>query len=233
MSMELHVFFCGQLPAKTALTRAMKELGFPLAIAPAKGALERQNGFMPMRLGRDETGVEFDIFDGRAAIEDLAGSEDVDPRLDRSANFRWSGDETEMLCALGAAAALAKLVDGVVFDPQDGRLLTVAEAIGVAHENLKERVKAAARRMGTTPADIKRYLKPLLRQRSDLVLIGRRLLIRPVRHLLRGALFDRTSDKYCFRLWRYINPLYGYAHSVGYGGYVHTQHPHVWESHFE
>ena len=52
------------------------------------------------------------------------------------------------------------------------------------------------KRPGTRPSDIKRYLKPLLQQRSDLVLVGRRLIIRPVRHLLRGAFLDRTSDKY-------------------------------------
>ena len=43
-----------------------------------------------------------------------------------------------------------------------------------------------AKHPGTRPADLKRYLKPLLKQRSDLVLIGRLLIIRPVR-ILSGA----------------------------------------------
>ena len=37
MSMETHVFFRGKLPTKSALSRAMKELGFPFSITPSTG----------------------------------------------------------------------------------------------------------------------------------------------------------------------------------------------------
>src|SRR5713226_1160171 len=113
MAVEVHVFFRGKLPTKSALTKAMKELGFPISIKPATGSLEKQSGFMPMLLRREEAGVEFDVFDGQAHIAEL-GLEDVDPSYDRTASFRWAGDENEMLCGLCAAAALAKLVNGVV-----------------------------------------------------------------------------------------------------------------------
>ncbi len=73
MSTETHVFFRGKLPTKVALSRAMKELGFPLPIKPATGSLEQQSGFMPMTLRREETGVEFDVFDDRSAVEEYAG----------------------------------------------------------------------------------------------------------------------------------------------------------------
>jgi hypothetical protein len=63
--MEVHVLFRGKLPSKPALTRTMRELGFPCAISD-KGSLEQQNGYMPMRVRREESGVEFDVFDGRA-----------------------------------------------------------------------------------------------------------------------------------------------------------------------
>ena len=76
-------------------------------------------------------------------------------------------------------------------------------------ENLQELVKPEdAKHPGTRPADLKRYLKPLLKQRSDLVLIGRLLLIRPVRHIVRGVFFARTGDKYKFEIVRYIRPLF-------------------------
>src|ERR1700730_9692992 len=110
MSMEINVFFQGKLPDKKALSRAMADLGFPLTITA--GSLERQRGFMPMRLGREEIGIEFDVFDGRAAVEE-AGGKDINPAFERSANFRWGGDEDEMLAGLCAAAALAKLVNGM------------------------------------------------------------------------------------------------------------------------
>jgi hypothetical protein len=219
MSIEMHVFFHGKLPGKAALTRAMKELGFPLSITPSKGSLEQQKGFMPMRLNREETGVEFDVFEGRETIDEVVQDLDVDPRFDRSANFRWGGDEAEMVCGLCAGAALSKLVNGVFFDTEAGTLLTPDEAIGMATEALKSVVKPAApKQPGTRPADIKRYLKPLLELRSDLVLVGRMLVIRPVRHLLRGVFLDRTSSKHQFRVYQYISPLYAASReSLGYG----------------
>ena len=113
---------------------------------------------------------------------------------------------------MSAAAALAKLMNGVVFDEAEDRLLSADDAIAVARKNLQELVKPEdAKRPGTRPADLKRYLKPLLKQRSDLVLIGRLLIIRPVRHIVRGVFFDRTSDKYQFQVVRYVRPLLSWA----------------------
>ena len=117
MAMEMHVFFRGKLPNKRELSRAMADLGFPLTIAA--GSLEKQRGFMPLRLRREETGVEFDVFEGRAIVEELGGN-DIDPSFERSANFRWGGDEDEMLAGVCAAAALAKLTKGFVFEEQEG-----------------------------------------------------------------------------------------------------------------
>ena len=238
MSMEINVFFQGKLPDKKALSAAMAELGFPLTIKA--GSLERQRGFMPMRLRREETGVEFDVFEGRAAVEELvadieglAGS-DIDPRFERSANFRWGGDEDEMLSGLCGAAALAKLVNGVVFDGEAGNLLSVDDAIALALETLAATLKPkSAPQRGTRPADIKRYLKPLLKQRSDLVVMDRMVLIRPVRHLLRGVFLDRTSDKCRFEIWPYLKPLWSSSWSLDTFGSMHGFLWQVWQPHFE
>jgi hypothetical protein len=209
MSMETHVFFRGKLPSKAALSRAMKELDFPFSITPATGSLEAQKGFMPMKLRGEDTGVEFDVFGDRVAIEEFADA-GVDASFERRASLRWGGDFEEAVAGMCAAVALAKLVDGVVFDEAEDRLLSVDDAIAVARQNLQRLLQREdkKRRPGTRPADLKRYLKPLLKQRSDLVLTGRLVLIRPVRHLLRGAFFDRTGDKYCFRVLRCVKPLF-------------------------
>jgi hypothetical protein len=236
MSIEIHVFFRGKLPDKKALSQAMAELGFPLTIKA--GSLERQRGFMPMGLRREETGVEFDVFDGRSAVEEQVAdigeiaAGDIDPRFERSANFRWGGDEDEMLAGLCAAAALAKLVDGVVFDAEGGNLLSVDGAIALARETLAAtlRPKRAPRR-GTRPADIKRYLKALLKQRSDLVVIDRMVLVRPVRHFLRGAFLDRTSDKYTFKVLPYLKPLWSPAWRLEILGSIYSRA--VWQPYFE
>ena len=208
MSTETHVFFRGKLPTRAALSRAMKELGFPFSITPSTGSLERQSGFMPMKLRGEETGVEFDVYSDRAAVEEFADV-GVDAGFERRASLRWGGDFQEAVAGMSAAAALAKLMNGVVFDEAEDRLLSADDAIAVARKNLQELVKPEdAKHPGTRPADLKRYLKPLLKQRSDLVLIGRLLIIRPVRHIVRGVFFDRTSDKYEFRVYRYVHPLW-------------------------
>ena len=234
MSMEMHVLFRGKLPSKAALTRTMKELGFPFSIAPPAGSLEQQSGYMPMRFRRDESGVEFDVFEGRADVEDIAGDHagNIDPSFDRSANFRWGGDETEMLAGMCAAAALAKLLNGVVIEDEEGLLLSVDEAVAFAKKHIDLIVKPERKdkRPGTRPADIRRYLKPLLKLRSDLVLVGRVLVIRPVRHLLRGAYFEPLGQS-SFRIWSHTNPLYAPAGET-YGDYRHVGACPVWEPHF-
>src|SRR5262245_55135497 len=138
MSMEINVFFRGELPSKAALTQGMKELGFPLSITPDEGALDEQKGFMPMQLEGRETGVEFDVFEGRETIDEMIEELDleVDPTFNRSANFRWGGDFDEMKCALCAAAALTKLVNGVLIETE-GELLTPEAAISMAKEHLQ------------------------------------------------------------------------------------------------
>jgi hypothetical protein len=231
MAMEIHVFFRGTLPTKAALGRTMKELGFPLSVKPATGSLEGHSGYMPMRLRREETGVEFDIFGGRSVIDEF-GFEGVDPSLDRVANFRWGGDEDEMLAALCGAAALAKLTNGIVFDEAGDRLLSPDQAIEMAKQHLNAVAPKETKQPGTRPADIKRYLKPLLELRPDLVLIDRMLIIRPVRHLLRGAFFGRTSDKYTFQIWSYLKPLYGEASGLGYGHSIRGWFWPVWQPYF-
>jgi hypothetical protein len=207
MSMEMHVLFHGKLPSKAGLTRCFKELGFPLAFPRGSGALEQhEGGYLPMRLRSEESGVEFDLCDGREAIEEIAGK-DVDRRFTRSANFRFGGDDGEFTVALCFAAALAKLKNGEIFDPQEGDLETIERTIDAARKQLATS-KPASKARGTRPAAIKHYLKPLLQMRSDLLLTGRLLLIRPVRHLLRGVCFEPSGDEYCLKLRRYLVPMF-------------------------
>jgi hypothetical protein len=214
MSIEMHVFFRGKLPSKAALSRALRELGFPFTIKPATGSLERQSGYMPMLLRRDETGVELDVLDDPDALAEF-GDIGVDPSLDRVANFRWAGDMQEAVAGMCCAAALAKLVNGVVFDGEEGVLRSADEAIAFARRHLEQVVKPDSNpQLGTRPAHIRRYLKPLLKLRPDLVLVGRDLIIRPVRHVFRGVYFDRTSDKYAFHIQSFVSAMSG----IGGGG---------------
>ncbi|MBB3238141.1 hypothetical protein [Phyllobacterium endophyticum] len=50
----------------------------------------------------------------------------------------------------------------------------------------------------TTTAQVNEALMPLVARHSDLVLIGRFLIVKPVHHILRGVFVDRSSDKRSF-----------------------------------
>lgn len=236
MAEEAHVLFHGKLPARPALNRTMKTLGFPFVIKPVTGSLEAHSGYLPILLRREETGVEFTVFDGRATVEELAGKR-VDARFERCGSFRWGGDENEMLAGLCTAAALAQLVDGLVLDGAEGKLLSAQAAINVARKALASVSPPpdgrSARLPGTGPADLKRYLKPLLQQRDDLVLVGRRLFIRPLRHLIRGAFLDRTGDRFTLSVHRAVMPLYTPPVAIGFGDDLHAAAWEVWQPHFQ
>jgi hypothetical protein len=47
----------------------------------------------------------------------------------------------------------------------------------------------------TTVADVKRVTRPLLQRNADLALVGRKLVLRPVRHVARFVLIDRCSSQ--------------------------------------
>jgi hypothetical protein len=235
MSTETHVFFRGKLPSKATLARAMKELGFPFSLKPATGSLENQSGFMPMLLRREETGVEFDVYGDRSAVAEFAAA-GVDPSFERRASLRWGGDFQEAVAGMCAAVALAKLVDGVVFDEAENVLLSVDDAITLARRNLESLLQPepeAQPKLGTRPADIRRYLKPLLKQRKDLALLGRMLIIRPVRHLLRGVYFESTGDKYRFQVLRYVAPLFPVSGGFDYRSSIHPAMWKVWQPYFK
>lgn len=50
----------------------------------------------------------------------------------------------------------------------------------------------------TTIADVKKLVAPLLERHSDLALVNRKLIIKPVRHVLRFVCIDRRSDPFVF-----------------------------------
>lgn len=60
-----------------------------------------------------------------------------------------------------------------------------------------------------TAADVRSYLKPLLDKHDDLALVGRLLVVKPVHHVLRGVLIDRTSSR------DYVDPTWFLYHVFG------------------
>jgi hypothetical protein len=59
----------------------------------------------------------------------------------------------------------------------------------------------------TTASEVKTWMRPLLQRRDDIVLVGRNLVVAPVKHIVRGIYFDASWDKnLCRPVW-YVNKL--------------------------
>jgi len=205
--METHVLFRGRLPGKRAIQAKLREIGLPFTFAPVTGSLEDQDGYMPMRYRRADTGVEFSV-DDRSEVFEPEDDPGGDMALDRVGSFRWGGDAVEGAAGMSCAAAIAALTGGMVLDEFEDRLVDADTAATMARALMETLQPAVIKRVGTRKADFRRYLKPLLEKRPDLVLDGRRLCITPCRHLLRGVWFDPSpSDHTCFYLYWFVQPL--------------------------
>jgi hypothetical protein len=79
----------------------------------------------------------------------------------------------------------------------------------------------------TTSADVKRAMQPLLERHDDLALLGRMLIIKPVRHILRFVCIDRRSSPNIFVANTAVNLSFlkfgGWSLSGGRPLYIHQR----------
>jgi hypothetical protein len=134
MSLELHVLSNKKLPSVAAWQEAINAEGFNLKLEPSV-ALATVRGFLPARLREKQSGFECYHDDARDIRETY---HDV---LDLTSNHQWQhafslrwGRALEGASAYMAAAAYAQATGGAVFDPQEGRILTLAECCEFARQ---------------------------------------------------------------------------------------------------
>src|SRR5688500_1690911 len=109
MSTDLNVFLKGaKIPTAAQWTSALAAAGFKIRI-DEKLDVARHSGYLPVEFDGEESGFE------------LTWS-------DRGASFRCSGQD-EIRAASAAAAVLARLTEGTVYDPQTDRSVSAPEAI--------------------------------------------------------------------------------------------------------
>jgi hypothetical protein len=141
MSMEMRTFFTGDVPDTAALTKAFEGLGFPISVVGPDYPLQGHKGYMPMLLRGQKSGAEFYLDDGREQIEEMIDPEslaDLDPNFDRTISFRFGSRWDELICATCAVAALAKLLNGIVYEEQEGVLWPIDQAITEAKDLLEK-----------------------------------------------------------------------------------------------
>ncbi|HET7805909.1 MAG TPA: hypothetical protein VFL53_16855 [Pseudolabrys sp.] len=85
----------------------------------------------------------------------------------------------------------------------------------------------------TTVAQVKQVVRPLLQQNSDLALVGRLVVVKPVHHILRGIYIDRSSDPLLFMpTWAVIflfEPCQGFSYNWGRRLYRPLPGPGAWD----
>jgi hypothetical protein len=126
MSVEIHCLSDRQLNSIASWQHAIDAEGFALQLSTVR-PFQSLKGFLPAQAGERETG--FECYHDNAA-ELLAAYEQVDFKhpWKFALSFRWGGDLSACLAAYMAAAAYAGATDGVVFDPEEGQILTPQQA---------------------------------------------------------------------------------------------------------
>jgi hypothetical protein len=132
MSMEIFVLSDLYISSISEWQRAIDVNGFALRLSPDID-LEKLNGLLPVQMESKKTG--FEIYHDNAAAVMAADLEFDFGRPWRYAlAFRFIGDFTELRAAWMAATAYASSTAGVLYDPQEARLYTAAEAVQAVHK---------------------------------------------------------------------------------------------------
>src|SRR6187402_2633803 len=126
MSMELMALSDRRLPSTVDWQQAIATEGLHVTLL-TEFPIDKLDGFVPVRSNDIMTGFECYYCDFQEIFADHP-----EVRFGRSWSncliFRWGSDLDECLAAYAAAAAYAKASDGILFDPQEGLLLSWQEA---------------------------------------------------------------------------------------------------------
>lgn len=128
MSMEIHVLSDKRLPSIAAWQQAIDAEGFDLKLNP-EVEFDKASGFLPALLRGKQSGFESYHDDPRELMESYA---DVPyfkscPAWKHALSFRWGSLAHEGVSVFMAAAAYAKATDGVVYEPEESKALTLDE----------------------------------------------------------------------------------------------------------
>ena len=138
MSIELHVLLqSSRLPDPSQWQAEIDRLGFDVKLDPDFTAATH-SGYLPVMLNGSDSGFEFDVGPASEIAETYPDFVRLSDGQDCSANFSWGGDLDEMACAMVASAALARLCDGVWFDPQEGKCHDADGAIEAARAAIED-----------------------------------------------------------------------------------------------
>lgn len=138
MSMELYVISPKRLDTIQEWQKAVNEFQFPIRLSEDVD-FEKTSGFLPVLLNGKLSGFECDHW----TIDDIKESLSfhhiaLDPILKHVLAFRWGGNFDELICATQASTAYALATGGLIFDPQEGEMLSNEKSLELAKNVEKE-----------------------------------------------------------------------------------------------
>lgn len=145
--MELCVLSDVRLASINEWQRAIDFAGFSLRLSATR-PFSDLSGVLPVQLNERQTAFECDHWD----LDDLVETyDDIDfgHRWKYTLAFRWTGNPYEGIAAYMAAGAYAKATGGVVFDCEEGKIISPERAGEVAGEIERQMplIEEAMRRM--------------------------------------------------------------------------------------
>jgi hypothetical protein len=133
MSIEVYVLSDKKLSEIADWQAAINAEGFDLVLDTSR-PFEALHGYLPAHRGEKLAGFECDHWD---PTDILNTYDDIEfgRRWSATLAFRFGGRFHELWGAYAAAAAYARATDGVVFDTEEGRVMTPDEAAEVARSS--------------------------------------------------------------------------------------------------
>lgn len=130
--MEIYVLSDKRLPSIAAWQQAIDSDSFPLHLSVERPFAEL-SGVLPVQLNDMPTAFECDHWDAAELIAELS---DVDfgHRWKFVLAFRWTGNPYEGIAAYMAGSAYAKATGGIVFDCEEGKIISPERAGEIAGE---------------------------------------------------------------------------------------------------
>ncbi len=134
--MELFVLSDKQLTSVAEWQTAIDGEGYPLKL-DSNRSIESLNGFLPTRLRDTKTGFECNPWPADEFMREMS-STNFGHAWKHILAFRWGGNLNQVPAVWMAATAYAKATGGVLFDEEQGKIRSAADARSVVEQIERE-----------------------------------------------------------------------------------------------
>jgi len=126
MAMELFVLSDEQLNSVADWQAAIDAEGYPLRLNGNK-PMKSLKGFLPALLRDAKTGFECNLWPAEEFTQEISGA-DFGQKWKHVLALRWGGNLNQVPAVWMAATAYARATNGVVFDEEQGKICSAADA---------------------------------------------------------------------------------------------------------